>query len=320
MTYKIKQLPEDFVVEEISGLEPSNYGSFTYFLLIKRDYTTENAIQKLSRYFNIKRKFFGYAGNKDKKAITKQLCSVKGKIKDLELKSLKIRVVGKGDNPISLGDLNCNRFEIVVRNIERLPKKIDIILNLFDKQRFGIKNNNHLIGKLILKKDFRRAVEFIIEGEKKGNVLKHLSNHPNDYVGGLRLIPKKVLIMYIHAYQSYVWNRCVRDYVKSIKKLDYSMEFPIVGFGTELKEDNIGRVIKGILKKDGISLKDFIVREIPELSSEGYSRKVFIEVKDLKIGNLENDGLNKGKKKVRVCFSLPKGSYATIVIKEMFSS
>ncbi len=317
--YKIKQLPEDFFVEEINSVQHVESGSFTYFLLTKKNYTTEDAIQRLARYFNIKRRFFGYAGNKDKKAFTKQLCSVKGKIRNIKLRGLEVEIVGRGSKPISLGDLEGNRFEIVVRNIDRPPNKIERVVNLFDKQRFGIKKNNHLIGKIILRRDFRRAVGLIIEGEKKREILDHLRDHPNDYVGALRLIPKKILTMYINAYQSHVWNECVKECIQVNKEPDYSVELPIVGFGTELKEDNIGKVIKGILKRDGLSLKDFVIREVPELSSEGSSRKVFVEVNDLRVGGLEDDELNKGKRKVKVCFGLQKGSYATIVIREMFT-
>ena len=320
MVYKIKQLPEDFFVEEISNVVPAKLGEFTYFLLIKRNYTTEDAIQRLARHFNIKRKFFGYAGNKDKKAVTKQLCSVKGKIGNVKLKDLGVEVFGRSDKPISLGDLEGNRFEIVVRDIDELPKRIERVTNFFDTQRFGIKRNNHLIGKFILKKDFKRAVGLVIEGEKKREILDHLANYPNDYVGALRLIPRKILRMYINAYQSHVWNECVKEYIKVSKEQDYSVELPIVGFGTELYDDDIGRIIKIILKRDGIALKDFVIREIPELSSEGYLRRVFVEVRDLKIGKLEDDELNKGMKRVKICFSLPKGSYATLVIREMFNS
>ena len=46
--------------------------------------------------------------------------------------------------------------------------------------------------------------------------------------------------------------------------------------------------------------------------------KIFADVSELSIGKLEDDELNKGMKKVRVKFTLGKGSYATIVIKEMF--
>ena len=297
MVYIIKQLAEDFFVEEISSVELGEKGGFTYFILSKKNYTTESAVQRLAKYFNVRRKFFGYAGNKDKKAVTKQLCSVKGKIRDAKLKDLEVEVVGRGSKPISLGDLKGNRFEIVVRNIDKLPKRINRVVNLFDAQRFGIKGNNHMIGKFILKRDFKRAVELIKEDNKK--IKDYLANHPNDFVGCLRLVAKKILIMYVHAFQSCVWNECVEKYVREIKEKDYSIEFPIVGFGTELRDDEVGRIVRKVLEKEKVSLKDFVIREIPELSSEGFSRRVFVEVKELEIGELEDDELNKGKRKVK---------------------
>ena len=74
--YKIKQIPEDFVVREISGIRPSEHGKYTYFLLKKRNYTTQRAVKAIADALHIPEKRFGFAGNKDKNAITEQLCSV----------------------------------------------------------------------------------------------------------------------------------------------------------------------------------------------------------------------------------------------------
>ena len=82
--YKIKDIPEDFVVEEIPLFRVKKSGTYTYFLLQKKNYTTEKAIQKISCFFKVPRKRFGYAGTKDKIAVTKQYCSVKGNIPDIK--------------------------------------------------------------------------------------------------------------------------------------------------------------------------------------------------------------------------------------------
>ena len=74
--YKIKQQPEDFRVVEIPNYEIRDKGEYPIFLLRKRNYTTEQAIQKVADYFHIKPKFIGYAGIKDKKAITEQYISI----------------------------------------------------------------------------------------------------------------------------------------------------------------------------------------------------------------------------------------------------
>jgi tRNA(Glu) U13 pseudouridine synthase TruD len=71
-----------------------------------------------------------------------------------------------------------------------------------------------------------------------------------------------------------------------------------------------------ILKADGIKMQDFKVKEISYLSSRTTYRDACIKL-DVKLSALENDELNKGKKKQAVSFSLPSGSYATFAIKCM---
>ena len=83
-------------------------------------------------------------------------------------------------------------------------------------------------------------------------------------------------------------------------------------------EGRIGEIIEAIMEKEGITDRDFIIRKIPEISAEGTERDMFIEVKDLEIGNLEDDELNNGKKKSRIKFFLQKGSYATEFIRQVF--
>ena len=56
--------------------------------------------------------------------------------------------------------------------------------------------------------------------------------------------------------------------------------------------------------------RDFIIRALPELSVEGAIRECFIDVEDLKIERMDDRAI--------VEFFLPKGSYATIVVKALF--
>ena len=97
------------------------------------------------------------------------------------------------------------------------------------------------------------------------------------------------------------------------------LSIPVIGFATEIKDEKINSIVQKILDKEEICKNDFIIRSIPDLSSAGNERDLFVDVKDLVIGNLEDDELNIGKKKVRLSFSLGKGSYATEVVKELFA-
>ena len=140
----------------------------------------------------------------------------------------------------------------------------------------------------------------------KKKIEEHLEKSPKDFVGAVRLVEKKLLMLFVHAYQSYIWNECVKE-LKSEKKV------PIVGFGTEVKSE----VIKKILVREKVTPRDFIIKQIPEISAEGVERDVYVSVKGFKILEKGDDELNKGKKKVKIAFSLPKGSYGTMVVKSL---
>jgi tRNA pseudouridine13 synthase len=330
--YKIKQLPEDFVVNEESSVKLADSGGYSVFRLKKKNYTTERAVQQVADSLCIDRKRVGYAGSKDSKAITTQNISIhnvkKDKVESLKLKDIELEFLGYSNEPISLGDLDGNSFEIVVRNISKKPKKIDRIINYFGEQRFS--TNNAEIGKAIIKKDFKKAVDRIIDsiGEEEKKVIAHLEKNKNDFVGALKTMPWKTLNMYIHAYQSKLWNEAAKELLKGSPTLNSgainiyntkNMKLPLIGFATEVQDKDVKQIVERILQNEDVKKEDFVIRAIPELSSAGNERDLFVEIRDLKIGQLEDDELNSGKKKVKVSFSLGKGSYATEVIKALFS-
>jgi len=314
--YKIKQIPEDFVVEEITSIKPEKQGNYTYFWLKKHNYNTIRAIQHIAKHLKIPEKNIGFAGNKDKIAITKQLISIKKEnTQNLKLKDISLEFFGKGKEPISLGNLEENKFAITVRNITNKPKTINKIPNLFGEQRFS--KNNAEIGKSIIKKDFKKTIQLILETSPdfKEQINSLLKSRPNDHIGALRLIPKRLLRLYIHSYQSLIWNKTISQYLKTNPKTN--IQIPIIGFGTELENNNLSKIIKSIIEKENITERDFIIQQLPELSSEGSERSLFTEIKNLEISDLEKDELNKGKNKCIIKFSLKKGSYATVAIKSI---
>ena len=313
--YIIKQLPEDFIVKEISSVKPGKEGKYSYFLLKKKNYTTIRALEHIAQALCIQLKKLGFAGNKDKTAITEQLCSAenigKEKLEKVKLKDIEIKFLRKGDDPISLGILEGNEFEIIVRSIDKKPKQKTKFINFFGEQRFS--KNNAEVGKAIVKKDFKKAVGLLLEGkgdaEKK--LKEYLAKNQTNHVGALRTIPAKILKFYIHAYQSWIWNQIAKEH-----KEDERAEIQLVGFGTIIED----QCMADFLLKEKLEPRDFIIREIPELSSEGSCREFTAEAKDLEIGKLEEDELNKGKKKALIKFKLPKGSYATEFIKALLQN
>jgi len=330
--YRLKQVPEDFIVREVKKLDIKG-GRFAYIKVKKKLRNTLNVAKEISRQLSLKEKQVGFAGSKDKHAITEQYFSVEGvneeRINNLNIENVSFEFVGYGKNPISLGDLEGNEFEIVIRNLDSNfinVKEIDFVANYFDEQRFSLHNAD--IGKHLIKKEFDKVMD-LIDDSRANN---HLKKHPKDYIGALKKLSPRLLKMYVHAYQSYLWNETLAEYLRSYdgKEVAYSLgkfvfvserldlKVPLIGFDTELKDEKIKGIIRVLMKKEEISFDNFVIKQIPDLSREGELRSAFVDVKEFKLFNVEEDELNPGKKKVKVSFVLGKGSYATIVIRKLF--
>ncbi len=211
--YVLKQLPEDFIVREISSIKCGQTGSYVYFRLSKRNYNTLDAVQAVGRAIGVDQQEIGFAGSKDYNAITEQFCSVKAKfaprLRKVDITGITIEVLGYGNSPISLGDLVGNEFEIVIRKLlqGKIKEKFTMI-NYFDEQRFSI--NNVEVGSLLVRKDFTGAARLLDDAKCR----QYLKNNPTDGVGALRLVPKRLLRLYVNAFQSALWNEAVGLYLK----------------------------------------------------------------------------------------------------------
>ncbi|MBI2656496.1 tRNA pseudouridine(13) synthase TruD, partial [Candidatus Woesearchaeota archaeon] len=166
--HQIKQLPQDFIVKEISNVNLEINGQYAYYTLKKTNYTTIDALQILSQKFKIPLKNIGFAGNKDKNAVTEQKISVfrgSKSFENIKFSNIELEYLGNGREPISLGGLEGNEFIITIRNLEgneikkiqKFQNKRIKIPNIYGPQRFS--KNNNLVGKAIIKREFRKAVE-----------------------------------------------------------------------------------------------------------------------------------------------------------------
>ncbi len=323
---KLKKLPEDFVVNEISNLKTTDNGRYLYLKVWKRNRNTLDVVKEIAKRVHIREKDVGFAGSKDRHAVTTQVISLRGvskdKVEKVNLDNVKIEILGYGNGPITLGDLQGNSFEIVLRDLGDITiDRASFIVNYFDEQRFG--SNNAAVGRCLIKKEFKEACELL-----------ELEGVNNDYIGALTMLPNRLLRMFVNAYQSYLWNETVAKYLSSkevVKEVKYSLGkfvfvsseeeigIPLIGFGSfELEDPKIQEIIAAVMKEEDIAYHDFIIKQIPALSLEGELRRVFVPIKDLVIGRFSEDEEFLGRRKVKVEFSLGKGSYATMVIRRLF--
>lgn len=296
-------MPEDFYVKEILDLKLGN-GDYSYFLLRKRDIGTLEAINTISKELGISQKRIGFAGNKDKKAVTEQHVSIYkfNKENNLKINGIELVYLGNGKERINLGDLKYNSFRIVVRDLD---KKIKLVSkrfkNYFDDQRFGIDKSNHMIGRYIVKREFDKTCG-----------LFGLNVERNNFIGALRKISIRKLRFYINSYQSYIFNRILHEYKgKQIK-------IPILGYLTEFKNKDIKKIYNKIMKEEDIKEEAFIIKQMPELSSEGTERNAYEEAIDFKY-SYDNDEIFNNKYKAILEFNLNPGAYATCFVKNLFA-
>ncbi|MDQ1276126.1 MAG: tRNA pseudouridine13 synthase [Euryarchaeota archaeon] len=261
--------------------------------------------------------------------------------------------------------------------------------NFFGIQRFGsVRPVTHLVGKAIVEGDFEKAALLYIaepfpdepEETKKARqfvketrdfkeglktyplrlgheraMMNHLIANPEDYAGTFRVLPQNLYRMFVHGYQSYIYNiilcrrieagiplsqavegdvvcfrneaglpdsskteKVTSETVNAMNRLiKHGRAFitaPLPGFSTEFASGSPGEIENGVLKELGVSLEGFNVEEFPEMSSKGTRREVLLQVEPK--FEVAEDELNPGKSKAILEFMLPKGSYATTMLRE----
>ncbi|MDH7506481.1 MAG: tRNA pseudouridine(13) synthase TruD [Candidatus Thermoplasmatota archaeon] len=189
-------------------------------------------------------------------------------------------------------------------------------------------------------------------------VLNKLVINPDDFVAALKELPKNLLTMFVYAYQSYLFNRILSQRIKKKIPLNEAVVGDIVlpirkgvvdETGIKVTKDNIKKVnlqiskgkavVSGILigsdsifsegvmgeiehkiiESEKLDPRDFIIPDIPFISSAGSRRALLASVKNLE-SNLIDDDLNKNKKALNMKFDLSKGCYATSLIREFMKA
>ncbi|PJG83866.1 tRNA pseudouridine(13) synthase TruD [Caviibacterium pharyngocola] len=153
---RLKAECRDFIVKENLGYEISGEGEFVAVKVRKTDYNTLFVAEKLAQFVGISAKNVGYAGLKDKKAITEQWFSLQmpGKptpdFSRFQIEGIEILAVTRHNRKIRIGSLAGNAFEIRLRDVQE-PEELNARLenirengfpNYFTEQRFGKEGNN----------------------------------------------------------------------------------------------------------------------------------------------------------------------------------
>ncbi|MDI6889003.1 MAG: tRNA pseudouridine(13) synthase TruD [Methanocellales archaeon] len=396
---RIRGQIEDFYVDEITNREEGTEGKYLIVELTKRDWDTHHLIRELSRALGVSQKRFGFAGTKDKRALTKQKMSIwdtdEDALERINLPGVELKVIGRSNKKVALGDLWGNKFRIAIRDVEppldvvkeRMMSITEEIVqaggvpNFFGVQRFGVRRPiTHLIGEAIVRGDFEGAAltylaevspdeaeevqsarsalakdlkfqealkEFPLFLRYERAMLNVLAQNPKDHIGALRVLPQKLQQMFVHAHQSYIFNKILSERLRRglplnsalpgdivcfpnkaglpnvlrtqrvtednaeginnlIGKKRAFITAPLVGYESQLADGVPGEIERSVIESMKIEKDDFRIPDVPELASKGRRREILSHLHPT----------YEVKQEVALQFSLPKGSYATTVLRE----
>ena len=213
---KIRERIEDFTVEELQDDSLSiSDGEHTHFTLEKRNWDTITALREIARASGVSYKRFGFAGNKDRRAVTKQRISAwhveEERLRTVRLPGISLYDFNRNHSRITLGSLMGNRFVATVRRtkfngqelVETLTNiKTELdgvgVPNYFGYQRFGTtRPNTHLVGRMIVKGDLEGAVNsylgFPYETESPPcREARSYYDQTHDITGALKIYPRRL--------------------------------------------------------------------------------------------------------------------------------
>ena len=251
--------------------------------------------------------------------------------------------------------------------------------NFFGPQRFGgaFRPITHLVGRALVQGDLQEAVRLYVGNpvetersearearrayEQQGPeaalaiyprqldperaILERLVKRPGDWRYALQALPHNLLLLFVHAYQSWLFNEILSERVAAglglrtahvgdlampvgedgtrvhevtafnqarvqheIEAGRAGLTAPLAGLGTPMAKGEPGEAEARVLARHGIEPAAFRVRDLPEVASEGRRRIVLQPVQDLTVEWIGDDPV--------FSFGLGKGSYGTVVLRE----
>lgn len=318
----LRRAPEDFVVEELPAYLPCGEGEHLYLHVRKRGLSTPELARQLARALGVGEHEVSWAGLKDRHAVTTQWLSLpavkaEGALGGLSLPGVELLEAKRHGNKLKNGHLRGNRFTLWLREVadagaarasfERLVAAG--VPNYFGEQRFGLKDDNAEAGKRLLL------------GER-------LPRRPSPFERKL----------FLSAFQSALFNRLAAARVTAgtlgralsgdvLRKTDTGGLFvceapevdqprvearevsaagPLYGPKMPRAAGEVAAAEQALLASEGMALEDFR-RGRDETEGGRRPYRVFLGEPQLE---QERDDL-------KLAFSLPRGSYATVVMREL---
>jgi tRNA pseudouridine13 synthase len=315
----LRQEPEDFVVQELALYPLAGEGDHVFVELRKTGHTTAHVIRLLAAQLGLRERDIGVAGLKDRHAVTTQWLSVPAKaarrVEGLQIDGVEVVQVTRHTNKLGLGHLRGNRFDIRVRGAAGQGQHARDVLaalmaqgvpNYFGPQRFGLGGVNAEEGVRVLRGEsrlgdprvrrfltssvqsmvFNRALSLRLERGVFGRVLRGDMAKKHD-TGGMFQVEDPTAES----------ERAARGEVSATGTLFGRKVRPLAFDAGALEDD---------------ALAAFGLRPEVFSSRRGDRRLTRVFLEDASVVD-EPDGF-------RVTFTLPRGSFATSVLREIMKT
>jgi tRNA pseudouridine13 synthase len=336
---------KDFVVTENPLYEWSGEGEHLVLKIRKKDITTWSMLKELSRVTGVKEREFGYAGLKDKDGSTVQFISMP-KIKEHTLENFshdKIKIIEKHyhKNKLKIGHLKGNHFFIRLKKVNptdalKLKEAVKAIktngfANYFGYQRFGKDGDNYEYAKEILsgkkKERNKKMKKFFISAyqshlfnlwlSKRVEISKlfqsfdekeifELLNMPKESIKQIKAQPSFFKMLPGELMHHYPYGKVfICEDLEAESQRFFQKDITPTGLLCGKRAQN-STGIAGNYEKD-------ITKEAEEFIDQmnGARRFAWIWAEGLEMKYVEE------KAQVELNFSLPKGSYATVILEEL---
>ncbi|MCR4410152.1 MAG: tRNA pseudouridine(13) synthase TruD [Candidatus Saccharicenans sp.] len=181
----------------------------------------------------------------------------------------------------------------------------------------------------------------LAKGLTEKRIFRTLLLRPDDFLAALEKIPREEIAMAYAAFGSYLWNELLRRLLKELitdlhevkaesglfyfwKTLDQpvfsylqDLKLPTPSAKMQFPDERSRNLYLKILEENNLRFASFRTRALSRVFFRSFQRKVLLFPEGLEIVDRKEDELHPGKKALVLSFSLPRGAFATMLVKRI---
>lgn len=321
---RYKETPEDFLVEEIPAYEPSGRGDHVWLWIEKRSLSTLDLLHELAGRLDRDERAFGIAGLKDAQAVSRQWVSIEHvdprQCEGMRGERFGVLAVSRHGNKLRMGHLTGNRFHVVLRGTraedlaaaERALAELASlgVPNYFGEQRFGKRGANLQKGLDVLRGNARafaarmpRRVFGLVISAVQSDVFNRVVAARRATLG--TLLPGDLAFLHRNG-AVFPIDDPAREQPRAAS-FELSPSGPMPGPEMPLPGGEVLAIEQRALAE--LDLRPEAFADLPFRLARGERRPLRVPVSDVAAAAVDGG--------LRLSFALPRGAYATAVLREL---